>query len=166
MPRSPPQRDRLELAAVHGYDGWRERVEDGYIEHYMTNNEDECEYVGNRPYTSPTFERADVWFNKNNLRHRTRGPAESLYYKDGSSKIVWFCNGKEHNEQGASSISTDSKGVRVVRWCRHGKLHRCDGPALQVYNRDGNLVERKYYLSGHWFDSKHKYKAALRSIGR
>ena len=75
------------------------------------------------------------WYNENNLRHRTDGPA--IEYADGSK--FWYLHDKCHRVDGPAVERADG----TKHWYLNNQLHRTDGPAIEYASGT-----KHWYLNG------------------
>jgi hypothetical protein len=80
------------------------------------------------------------WY-KNDLLHRTDGPAVIYFY----GPEYWYFKGQLHRANGPAVTYAD--GYKA--WWFEGKLHRTDGPAR--IESDGH---KEYWLNDKWFPHK------------
>lgn len=63
--------------------------------------------------------------------------------------IKWFLENKPHGIDGPAIQMWDNNGQLICEWWfKFGKYHRDDGPAFQEWNADGQIICEQWYRDG------------------
>ena len=76
--------------------------------------------------------------------HREDGPA--IEWPDG--RCEWWINGKKLDPQPKKRTNTLPVGFFVWEFRKNGDLHREDGPAFIVCNKDGVVIRKEWWVDG------------------
>ncbi len=112
--------------------------------HVESNGYSEWWFEGKprRPSGGPNivdYDGSQQWTDDSMQKHRE---GDLPAYIKASGMQAWFLNGQSHRDDNKPAM-IDKEG-RPIRYFKHGKLHRTDGPALI----DHDTGEREWYIDG------------------
>ncbi len=105
------------------------------------------------------------YLNSSSQLHRTDGPAEVQYFKNGQIQYeVWCLNNQLHRTDGPALVRYHENGqIQYEVWYLNNQLHRTDGPAEVEYRENGQVQFESWYLNGQilskeqWEQERKKY---------
>lgn len=80
---------------------------------------------------------------------------------------VWVFN-NQHRRNGPASIEhyIGRDQIRIMRWYKHGLLHRKDGPAEVSFHMNGKVASEKWYIHGeYYYRDGHLHHITYRETG-
>lgn len=95
--------------------------------------------------------RTQEWWTAGQL-NRSDGPARMTISPDGSSTMEYYRHGvrdRSMDFDGPAYIHKSPQGDLTEKWYSNGKLHRLDGPAVNVIRTDGGITHiMEFYEHG------------------
>jgi hypothetical protein len=82
--------------------------------------------------------------------HREDGPAYQKWRDGVSVGETWYLHGKQHRIGAPAHTSWYGLGHQLYlqAWIQYSEMHRDDGPALQEWSPNGELIEETWYFHG------------------
>lgn len=126
------------------------------------NNLRELDYhIDFEKYSNGNFQYIVTRNPYTNNIHHNNGPAEVLYYEDGTKQTERYYNeGMLHREDGPAVIEYGENGEsRDEYWFYDGFQHREDGPARILYDNKIKGVFKEEW----WFHGKSLYEKSIKT---
>lgn len=122
--------------------------EKGYLEKeewhkpFNLGNENEPAFIMKKP--DGTIYKQ--YRNKDNMLHRTTGPAVEEYQGDNPTLKIWYNNGLSHRQNDPALQKWQNDIIILREWRQNGILHNKKGPALQKWDKNSSTTA--FYENG------------------
>lgn len=139
------------------------RMENGKIQkvEFMTEGDKDRKYINGKlvqvvewyPHvTGKQQMKYEKWI-KNDILHRTNGPALQIWNEDGQIIYeIWSKNGKWHRKDGPAQTEWyDNGNKKSEKWYKKGVMHRENGSAFQEWYQNNQPMREEWLKNGEWY---------------